>query len=206
MKLKSVCALAVVSMFVGYDTVPRYAMGMAPGDSHSAIRTRNSARTEVRGSQGDLQSAIEAPRYAWSGTVGRAVYIRDITTDAAGNVYYSGEFWVTMDMDPTEGIDEHTAVGYCDIFVTKLHADGSYAWTRTMGGPDSDGATQVLVLSDGDILIVGTFFDTVDFDPTDGVDERTPIGYYNAFVTRLGSDGSGRPRGPGAAPPPSACS
>jgi hypothetical protein len=80
-----------------------------------------------------------------------------------------------------------------DIFVTKLHPDGSYAWTVTYPVYGND---QLAVSPEGDVVLTGSFTQTVDFDPTDGEDWRTPVPPSDSatsgdiFVTRLRSDGS----------------
>lgn len=45
-----------------------------------------------------------------------------ITVDADGNVLIAGGFHDTVDFDPTDGVDEHTAIVFnSDYFVMKLH-------------------------------------------------------------------------------------
>ncbi len=96
-------------------------------------------------------------RYAWTASVGAGIRVRDIAVDLFGDVIYVGYFSYTVDFDPSEGVDERTAVGVYrdDVFITKLHADGTYAWTGTMGGVENDGATSVVALPDQSILITG---------------------------------------------------
>ncbi len=130
---------------------------------------------------------------AWAGAIDVAGF--DITADADGGVLLTGSFTRTIDFDPTEGVDERGPTGDHDMFVTKLRADGSYAWTRTVGGMDSfrDGASGkgVTTMANGDILIAGSFRGTADFDPTDGVDERTAEeGFFRGYVLALLTDGT----------------
>ena len=49
--------------------------------------------------------------------------------DASGNVYTTGFFQGTVDFDPGPGVDEHTAFGGFDVFVTKLDSAGDHVWT-----------------------------------------------------------------------------
>ena len=113
-----------------------------------------------------------------------------------GDVFLVGMFEDTVDLDPTEGVDEHTANDdpdfefRTDIFVTLLHGDGSYGWSRTMGGPDHDRGYDVAVDPYGNVILNGSFRQTVDFDPGEGVDPHTSLGQSDCFVTKLGSDGS----------------
>ncbi len=50
-----------------------------------------------------------------------------------------------IDLDPTPGIDVRATIGDRDIFLLKLGGDGSYAWSRLMGGVHQDLAISVAV-------------------------------------------------------------
>ena len=65
-----------------------------------------------------------------------------------------------------------------------------FVWARSFGGTNFDNGLGAAVYPSGDAVIVGYFRDTVDFDPTTGVDERTSNGHFDVFVTKLGADGS----------------
>ena len=67
---------------------------------------------------------------------------RSVVVDSSNNfVYITGSFSGTnVDFDYGTGAGEedfHTSVNE-DIFVTKINSDGTYGWTRTMGGDGSD--------------------------------------------------------------------
>ena len=114
-----------------------------------------------------------------------------LALDPGGNVLITGSFQSTVDFDPTGGVDNHTADGaYEDVFVTKLAADGSYAWTRTLGAGGSDRGWGIAADAAGNVLVTGSFRYTVDFDPTAGVDEHISNGGYDIFALKLASDGS----------------
>jgi hypothetical protein len=117
----------------------------------------------------------------------------DITIDAFGNLYHTGGFEGTVDFDPGPGTDYHYSHGNYDFFLTKFNADGTYAWTKSFGGPWEDSGSAVATDPDGNIFITGAFAGTVDFDPGPGVDTiiaGVSGSYHNAFVTRLNADGS----------------
>ena len=117
-------------------------------------------------------------------------YGSGITIDDSGNIYLTGYFYDTVDFDPGSGTDSHTAAGSYDIFLTKINADGSYGWTKTMGGTEDDRAYGLAADSDGNIYITGYFADTVDFDPGSGADSHTSTGGLDIFVTKINADGS----------------
>ena len=61
--------------------------------------------------------------------------------------------------------------------MTKILADGSYAWSYTVGALDvADSAGGIAISPTGEIVVAGGFAVTVDFDPGPGVDEFSPSG------------------------------
>ncbi len=127
--------------------------------------------------------------------------ISKLVLDSSGNVFVTGFFEGTVDLDPTDGVDEHTSHLWfpnpdlgpsLDICVSKYGPDGSYRWSRTVGGGLDDGASGVAVDADGSVLAVGSFGQTVDFDPSEGVDEHTANGLWDHkwFLMKLRGDGS----------------
>lgn len=124
--------------------------------------------------------------------------IHDITVDDNDHIFVVGDFSGLVDFDPTEGVDLHESpVGkYREqpaIFVSKFGSDGTYHWTRTVGGDLADEGWGVATDRDGSVYVSGFFHTTVDFDPTEGVDERTVLGgLINTkwFIMKLFSDGS----------------
>lgn len=126
---------------------------------------------------------------ATDGSVGNGV-----TVDASGNIYFTGDFTGTADFDPGPGVDSRIASGgnenMSDIFLTKLNADGSYAWTKTIGGPDDDEARSVALDGSGNIYIAGYFTGTVDFDPDGLGDSHSSTGSVDVFLTKINLDGS----------------
>jgi len=115
------------------------------------------------------------------------------------NTFVAGSFKGFPDFDPGAAIDIHTSypagldAPSWDPFITKLNGDGSYAWTRTFGGPGFDTGDSVGADADGNVFFAGTFRGYVDFDPGEG-EERHPQydGYNDCFITPLGPDGSYR--------------
>ena len=85
-----------------------------------------------------------------------------LATDTAGNVYVTGYYTGPVDFDPTSGTDIH---GYKNSqldfqligFVSKYNADGSYGWTRAIGGQDSAQITGVVVDSANQLYVVGDY-------------------------------------------------
>ncbi|MCD6019086.1 MAG: hypothetical protein K0S53_2207 [Bacteroidetes bacterium] len=104
--------------------------------------------------------------------------------DSAGNSYIAGNYTGTTDFDPGVGTYSVTANGY-DIFLVKLNQNGSLVWAKTFGGSNSENANSLSFDQAGNIVMTGTFYDTVDFDPGAGVTNLTAVGSADAFVSKL---------------------
>ncbi len=118
-------------------------------------------------------------------------YAGSFTSDPLGNLVMVGMFYGSLDFDPSPTADiQSAAADSYDAYVTKLNADGSYAWTRTFGGPGNDEAASVAVDSLGNILVAGGFRGTVDFDPGPGTDLHSASGFNDIFVSKFTTAGS----------------
>jgi hypothetical protein len=118
-------------------------------------------------------------------------YGQSVAVDGSDNVYVTGYFSGTdADFNPGGTADIHTSAGLEDIFLTKINSDGSYGYTKTMGGTDHDYSRSVTVDSSDNIYITGSFQGTADFDPGAGTDTYTSIGLDDIFLTKINFDGS----------------
>ncbi|GAB4278282.1 MAG: hypothetical protein Fur0025_04730 [Oscillatoriaceae cyanobacterium] len=115
----------------------------------------------------------------------------DITVDSSGNTYITGHFYGTVDFDPTGNVDNKTAAGNNDVFITKLDPSGNYLWTRTFGGGGFDSSYRIAVDSSGNTYTSGYFAGTVDFDPGTNAANLTSIGgTWDAFIVKLDANGN----------------
>lgn len=116
-------------------------------------------------------------------------YAREITVDAAGNVFTLGVFEGTADFDPGVGIHFITAVGLQDYFISKLDVTGKFVWAKRLAGgiPSSPHYFNSADTDpEGNFYLAGAYADTLDFDPGPGVFElKTPDYVYRAFVLKL---------------------
>ncbi len=115
-----------------------------------------------------------------------------VAIGADGSYFMGGEFANTVDFDPTDGVDLHTAADDQDAYITKLNADGSYAWTRTLAGRGIATVNGLAGASDGAIVAVGGYGDSIDLDPGTGVDfhETATQSTSDGYVVKLAADGS----------------
>ncbi len=112
-----------------------------------------------------------------------------VHVDSSDNVYMTGRFAGTIDFDPGSGIHEHACNGYSDVVLVKLDTSGEYLWSRAFGGNDVDQAYS-MTATDSRIYIVGTFENTVDFDPFGGGEFRTALGDQDCFLTCFNLSGT----------------
>jgi hypothetical protein len=112
-----------------------------------------------------------------------------IVFDSSKNMYIISDFQNSTDIDLTSGVDNRTSAGSDDIVISKYLADGTYAWSKVMGGTGSDYPVDIEIDSQNNIYIVGTFRSTVDFDPGTGVDNRVSNGGADVFITKFTQDG-----------------
>ena len=117
-----------------------------------------------------------------------------IRLDSNGNIYVAGAFSGKVDFNPEVGVDIHTSYYGLDIFVTRINADRSYAWTKGMGSVTGNCLAKSLCLDeDNNIYVTGLFTGAVNFNRSGGEDIReSSSDGQNAdnFTMKLGADGS----------------
>ncbi len=117
-----------------------------------------------------------------------SVFYRAMMLDPKGNLFAVGRFGGSnRDLDPTDGVDLHSGPSPSDLFVTRINADGTYAWSRVVGS-DSNRAG-IAIAPDGSVLVAADFEGIVDFDPGPGEDIRSATGFHESFLWRLSPDG-----------------
>ncbi|MBN8694353.1 MAG: SBBP repeat-containing protein [Bacteroidetes bacterium] len=113
-----------------------------------------------------------------------------IALDASGNVYTTGYFEGTVDFDPGAGVFNLVSSGLSDIFIQKLDAAGNFVWAKKMGGTGGDEGRGITIDASGNIVTVGSFSGTVDFDPGAGFFNLISGGGFDIFVHKLDASGN----------------
>ncbi len=117
-----------------------------------------------------------------------------IAVDQNGNVSVVGVFSQTTDFDPGVGEFNLTATSFADMYVVKLNVNGDFLWSKQVGHNDLDLGMEVFPVHtldvDGNIVITGTYYFTIDVDPGPEVLNFTAIGYLNTFILKLDLDGT----------------
>jgi hypothetical protein len=123
------------------------------------------------------------------------IFVQDMASDAAGNLYLTGYFYYTAVFDTIT----LTSAGHADIFVAKFNSHGRVQWARRAGGvgpppmpPNpgyiDDSGNNIAVDSVGNCYISGLFhtnynvsvnFDSITIPPNNG----------RAFVAKYSTNG-----------------
>ncbi|TAE50179.1 MAG: T9SS C-terminal target domain-containing protein [Bacteroidetes bacterium] len=116
-----------------------------------------------------------------------------IAVDPSGNIYTVGYFESTADFDPGAGSSYLTSKGGRDVFIQKMDATGNLIWAKSIGGTSGDDGLSIAVDPSGNLLITGSFFFTVDFDPGAGSSNLTATGSSGGsdiFVLKIDANGN----------------
>jgi hypothetical protein len=108
--------------------------------------------------------------YVWAKTMGSpgSEFGRMLSLDAAGNIYFTGGFEQTVDLDPGTGIHNVTTEGRGDIFIVKLNSSGNYIWATTIGNSSHNYCEAISVTGIDNIYLVGAFMGSLDIYPGPG--------------------------------------
>lgn len=104
-----------------------------------------------------------APKFSTYVSGARGAEIRDVATDAQGNIYLTGgtaspDFPVTSGAFQTThnpGRPEHSGITPTDVFVMKLAPRGGIVWSTFIGGPNHDRAYAIEVDRSGYVYVAG---------------------------------------------------
>jgi gliding motility-associated-like protein len=133
--------------------------------------------------------------YQWARNNGGAVTDLSMgsVTDISGNVYATGQFAGTVDMDPGPGVFMMTSQGILDIYIVKYDASGNFIWARQFGNanPGNEQVRDIAIDGSGNLYFTGFFYGTLDFDPGPGVFNVTCMGSgYAAYFLKLDNNGN----------------
>ncbi len=83
--------------------------------------------------------------------------IQDVMYDDSGNVYITGCFTDTLDLDPTVGEFPVTSNGWYDLFLIKMNENGSFGGGFGWGETNADCGSGLALDSIGNIYITGYY-------------------------------------------------
>jgi len=130
---------------------------------------------------------------AMGGTYSEEVQAIAIDPAASRDVYTTGSFGGTADFDPdSSGTFNLTAIGFHDLFISKLDSAGNFVWAKVLGGANQDVGLSIALdpAGSGDVYTTGSFQGTVDFDPGAGTFNLTATGFSDIFILKLDASGN----------------
>jgi hypothetical protein len=114
-----------------------------------------------------------------------------VAVDSSNNVVYITGYFEGTNVDFDYGTspgeeDLHTSVNE-DIFITKINTDGSYGWTKTLGGDGSDIGQSVAVDSSNNVVYITGYFEgtNVDFNPDPGEEDLHTSVNEDIYLTKF---------------------
>ena len=121
---------------------------------------------------------------AWPG-----VSVVDLAVQSSGDVVVAGSFTEPIDL----GGGTHPNAGHTDIFVAAFSATGSYRWSRLFGGSGSELVAALDVDPSGNLILTGSFNDTVTFGGQALVSVMSPnrsVKSRDMFIAKLDAAGA----------------
>ena len=112
-----------------------------------------------------------------------------VALDGEGNVHVVGAYSDTVEFDPGNSAGNLTSAGLTDFFIVKYDGEINLLWAKGVGGTLSDAGNGITVDDSGNVYVTGTYSDTVDFDPAEGVSTLTSAGNDDIFILKLDRDG-----------------
>lgn len=129
--------------------------------------------------------------FVWAVSLGGQYTDSDVAVavDSSGNVFTAGSFGGVVDFDPGAGIFNLTAAGGLDAFIVKLDPSGNFLWAKAYGAANYDRAYALTLDAGGTVYATGSFYGTVDFDPTASMYGLTSTS-TDIFVLKLDNNGN----------------
>lgn len=113
----------------------------------------------------------------------------EIDVDQSGNVYTVGSFAGTADFNPGAGT-ANLSTSSKAAFIQKLDSSGNYLWAKRIYGIGDVTGKAIKIDSSGNIVIGGSFSQTVDFDPGTATLNLTSAGSEDVFIEKLDTNGN----------------
>lgn len=132
--------------------------------------------------------------FIWGGNIGGKgdIYCNSLTIDSMENVYMTGSFTDTVDVNPDTN-EFVLKTGYnSDMFLMKLDKNGHLQWANGTGGQFMDRGLRVELDSEGNIYTTGTFIGKVDFDPNETEHFLNTLHYYHEqiYIRKMDPNGN----------------
>ncbi len=105
-----------------------------------------------------------------------------------GSIFMSGTFRGRVDFDPGPGVTSDSSF-YEATYLMKLNTQGELDWVKTFNGSYSVFPEDMKMTSNEEIVIIGEFQGTGNFNTSGGTNYITSAGNRDVFVVRMDSTG-----------------
>jgi Secretion system C-terminal sorting domain/Beta-propeller repeat len=132
------------------------------------------------------------PPVEWATAYGDTQYDQasDMVVDAEGNVYITGTYNGTIDIDPGPNEELINSLGSQSMFVQKLSSTGELVWYYALNSGSTTNGYGIEVDNQGNVYVVGYFQSAADFDTGPGVSFLVAVGTSGGFVLKLNASGT----------------
>lgn len=130
--------------------------------------------------------------FNWAKQIGEtnALQTHSITADGNGDVYLTGGYGGTIDMDPGASVYNLTSTGLSDIFILKLNASGQFLWAKSIGSSTGNDYGLAITTDElGNVHTTGYFDGMADFDPSSNT-YNLSASESVCFISKLNPSGS----------------
>lgn len=133
--------------------------------------------------------------YQWGFGFGNYTFgcsARAIAVDSQNNIYMAGEYYDVADFDPSSATYSLGTPTYSipNIYIAKYSSTGTFLWVKGIEGSENKECRDIAVDNNGNVFITGSFFGTVDFDPSNNSNLITAQGLSDGFFAKYDSNGA----------------
>lgn len=133
-------------------------------------------------------SAAQSIQLDWVKTVDHS-FGNKLAIDSNKAILVLGGFSGTVDFDPGPGVFNMTAASNQDLYIAKFDSSGHFEWAKQITSPNGLVGSAIKIDRNGDLLILGSFNGSADFDPGPGTAFLTST-YENSFLLRWDHEGN----------------
>ena len=113
-----------------------------------------------------------------------------VAIDDSSNVLLTGNIRSSTNLNP-DSINVTVFPSGEDFYVVKLNSNGGFEWGHHYRGSGSlDRVTSIAVDDSNKVYFAGGFGNTLDFDPSTAVNNRTAVSGNDGFVSKLSPQGT----------------
>jgi hypothetical protein len=117
-------------------------------------------------------------------------YSGNIKKISTGDLIIAGNFYNSVDFDPSAATNTQTSVGQSDLYFARFDQSGNLVYVKTFGGTWYDYLSSMETDQNDNIYLSGYFSGTVDFDPSANTFNLLPTGTNNCFFAKYDANGN----------------